>query len=99
MLILILGILTLDSIGSVKSWRMIFLVEGIITCGIAILSFFTLTDRPETAIWLTEEEKQLACWRLDEDVGQDDWISSEQQTLWHGFKLALKDIKTWILVC
>lgn len=65
------GILTLDNIGSVTRWRMIFLVEGIITVGISIISFFTLTDRPETARWLTREEKELAIARVkSERVGQ-----------------------------
>lgn len=65
------GILTLDSVGSVKRWRMIFLIEGVITIGLSIIAFFTLTDRPETARWLTQEEKDLAIARVkSERVGQ-----------------------------
>jgi sugar phosphate permease len=58
------GILTLSHFGGLHSWRMIFGIEGIITIGIAVISFFTLTDRPETARWLTEEEKTLALARV-----------------------------------
>ncbi|KAK4186369.1 putative transporter [Podospora australis] len=58
------GILKLDSFGSLHSWRMIFAIEGIITCVLAIISFFTLTDRPETARWLSAEEKELAIARI-----------------------------------
>ncbi|KAK5163818.1 uncharacterized protein LTR77_010492 [Saxophila tyrrhenica] len=58
------AILTLDSVGSVRSWRMIFLIEGIITIGLAIIAFFTLTDRPETAKWLSQDEKDLAIARV-----------------------------------
>ncbi|KAF2684084.1 MFS general substrate transporter [Lentithecium fluviatile CBS 122367] len=58
------GILKLGSFGSLHSWRMIFAIEGIITCGLSIISFFTLTDRPETARWLTQEEKDLAIARV-----------------------------------
>lgn len=47
-----------DGIGSVHTWQMIFLIEGIITCVLALISFFTLTDRPATARWLNEEEKR-----------------------------------------
>jgi len=65
------AILTLDGVGSVKQWRMIFLIEGLITIGLSIISFFTLTDRPETARWLTQEEKDLAIARIkSERVGQ-----------------------------
>ena len=64
------GILTLDSVGSLKTWRMIFIIEGIITCGLAIIAFFTLTDRPATARWLTAEERELAIARIkSERVG------------------------------
>lgn len=64
------GILTLDHFGGLRSWRMIFAIEGIITIGIALLAFVTLTDRPETARWLTQEEKDLAIARVkSERVG------------------------------
>ncbi|KAL2432200.1 putative transporter [Exophiala dermatitidis] len=58
------AILKLDHFGSLHQWRMIFAVEGIITCGLAVISFFTLTDRPATARWLTQEEKDLAIARV-----------------------------------
>lgn len=65
------GILTLKHFGSLHQWRMIFAIEGIITIGISIIAFFTLTDRPETARWLTQEEKDLAIARVkSERVGQ-----------------------------
>lgn len=64
------GILKLSSIGSVTSWEMIFLVEGLITCILSIIGYFTLTDRPATARWLNEEEKLLAIARVkSENVG------------------------------
>lgn len=64
------GILTLDHFGGLHEWRMIFAIEGIITIGLALISFFTLTDRPETARWLTQEEKDLAIARVkSERVG------------------------------
>merc|ERR1712169_166270 len=64
------GILRMDSFGSLHSWRMIFAIEGIITVGLSVISFFTLTDRPATAKWLTQEEKDLAIARVkSERVG------------------------------
>jgi len=58
------GILTLDSVGSVRTWRMIFVIEGIITVGLSIIAFFTLTDRPATARWLTPDERDMAIARV-----------------------------------
>lgn len=64
------GILALNSFGSTKRWEMIFAIEGVITIGLAIIAFFTLTDRPETARWLNGDQKQLAINRLkSERVG------------------------------
>lgn len=75
-----------------------FIIEGSITVVIAFAAFFVLPNFPRTTTWLTEEERQLATWRLEEDIGQDDWVSTADQTFWHGFKLALQDIKVWILM-
>ena len=58
------GILKLSHFGGLHSWRMIFAIEGIITCGLSVISFFTLTDRPATARWLSQEEKDLAIARV-----------------------------------
>lgn len=58
------GILSIKHFGNVTGWRMIFAIEGIITIGIGIILFFCLTDRPETARWLDQGEKDLATARI-----------------------------------
>lgn len=58
------GLLSLGSVGTIKSWRVIFLVEGIITSGIGILAIFLIPGDPETARFLTEEERALALARI-----------------------------------
>ncbi|KAK4452643.1 major facilitator superfamily domain-containing protein [Podospora aff. communis PSN243] len=75
------GILTLDSVGSVKGWRMIFVIEGIITVGLSLISYLTLTDRPSTASWLTAEEKELAIARVKaERVGNTQVLDKMDKT-------------------
>lgn len=69
-----------------------------VTIFIALISFFILPNFPRTTTWLTEEERQLAIWRLDEDIGEDDWVSSGAQTFSHGFVLAVKDVKMWVFM-
>ncbi|KUJ18379.1 MFS general substrate transporter [Mollisia scopiformis] len=88
----------LNGARGLSAWRWLFIVEGAITVFIALFSFFILPDFPRTTTWLTEEEKQLAAWRLDEDIGEDDWVNSKQQTFFHGAKLAAKDPKAWLLL-
>lgn len=77
--------------------RWLFIIEGAITIVIAFVAIFILPNFPRTTTWLSEEERQFAVWRLKEDVGSDDWKSSSEQTFFHGFVLALKDVRVWVL--
>jgi hypothetical protein len=77
---------------------LLVILEGTITIGVASIAFFILPNFPRTTKWLSEEQRQLATWRLQEDIGMDDWVSSEGQSFWHGFKLAFTDIKTYVLM-
>ncbi|KAJ9111756.1 hypothetical protein QFC22_006415 [Naganishia vaughanmartiniae] len=61
------GILKIDGIGRVHTWQQIFLIEGIITTAIGIAAYFLMADRPETARWLSVEEKKLAADRIKAD--------------------------------
>ncbi|KAL1865801.1 hypothetical protein VTK73DRAFT_5048 [Phialemonium thermophilum] len=64
------AILRLDSFGNLREWRMLFAIEGLVTIVIGLLGLVLLTDRPETARWLTAEEKALAVERVrSERVG------------------------------
>ncbi|GKU11407.1 unnamed protein product, partial [Fusarium langsethiae] len=58
------AILKLPNFGRFKSWEMIFAIEGIVTVALSLIAFATLTDRPDTARWLTEEERALAINRI-----------------------------------
>jgi MFS family permease len=88
----------MDHTKGLRAWRWVFIIEGAITVVIACASFWVLPNFPRTTAWLTAEEQQLAVYRLQEDVGEDDWASSESESSFHGFKLAMLDIKTWILM-
>lgn len=80
------------------AWRWLFIIEGSATVFIALCALFVLPNFPRTTPWLTEEERQLAVWRLEEDIGEDDWLDSQHQTFKEGAKLAFSDVKTYILM-
>ncbi|KAI4861536.1 major facilitator superfamily domain-containing protein [Hypoxylon rubiginosum] len=88
----------MDGARGLGAWQWLFIIEGVITVGISFLAAFILPNFPRTTSWLTEEEKALAIWRLEEDIGEDDWIDSEHQSLWEGARLAFTDLKTWVLL-
>ncbi|KAH8889423.1 MFS general substrate transporter [Thozetella sp. PMI_491] len=60
------GILSISHFGNLPggSWRIIFVIEGIISVCVGLLCLAFLTDRPETARWLSQEEKDLAIARI-----------------------------------
>ncbi|GAB7349704.1 hypothetical protein MBLNU459_g0445t3 [Dothideomycetes sp. NU459] len=88
----------MDGDRGLRAWRWLFIIEGSITVVIAFCAYFILPNFPRTTKWLTEEERQLAVWRLQEDIGVDDWVNSGEQSFWHGMKLAFLDVKMWILM-
>lgn len=88
----------MDGLLGWRAWRWLFLIEGVVTVAVALAAYFVLPNFPRTTSWLDEEEKALAIWRLKEDVGEDDWVDSEDQSLLGGFMEALGDLKTWVLV-
>lgn len=88
----------MDGLHGLRAWRWLFIIEGAITIGIAGSAYFIIPNFPRTTKWLTEEEVQLASWRLEEDIGEDDWVDAEHQSFFHGMKLAFMDPKTYLLV-
>ncbi|KAI1270191.1 MFS general substrate transporter [Xylariaceae sp. FL1019] len=79
------------------AWQWLFLIEGVITIFVSFIAIWILPNFPNTTKWLSEDEKALAVWRLEEDIGQADWVDEGQKSLWYGAKLAFADPKTYIL--
>lgn len=91
----------MDGLGGLLAWRWIFILEGSVTVLVAFGAYFVLPNFPANTKWLTEEERAMACWRMEEDAaGEEDWTAEEagKQPLFEGFKLLLRDPKNWILV-
>lgn len=67
------GVGHMNGTHGLAGWRWLFIIEGAPSCASAILLWFFLTDFPETASWLSEEEKALARERLalEGSHGQD----------------------------
>src|SRR5579863_6477584 len=51
------ALLGLDGLFGFKGWQIMYLAEGIPTLLIGVMTLFVLTDRPEQAKFLTDEEK------------------------------------------
>ncbi|KLT44738.1 MFS general substrate transporter [Cutaneotrichosporon oleaginosum] len=90
-----IGILKLDGVHGLAGWRWLFIVEGAMTFGVAILCAFIMPNRPETVRWLTPVERDMLLWRLESDRGTKD--ENDEVSVLAALKMALCDPKTWLL--
>jgi len=58
------AIAKMDGVGGYAGWRWIFILEGLLTVIVGVLSFWTLYDFPDTASFLTTEERAWVVHRL-----------------------------------
>ncbi|OJD32291.1 high-affinity nicotinic acid transporter [Diplodia corticola] len=62
--LLAFAIAKMDGIGGLEVWRWIFILEGLGTVLVALLSYFVIWDYPQTATFLTAEERAFVVHRL-----------------------------------
>ncbi|ORY18237.1 major facilitator superfamily domain-containing protein [Clohesyomyces aquaticus] len=92
------GIAHMDGVGNLEGWRWIFILEGILTVIVAIIAYFTLFDFPETATFLTEEERAFVVYRLKYQAAQGDHevkVAQDDTFKWKYVKDAFLDWQIW----
>ncbi|PVI02661.1 putative MFS transporter [Periconia macrospinosa] len=58
------GVGHMNRTSGLSAWRWLFILEGLPSCVSSVFVLFLLPDYPETATWLTTEEKATAAERL-----------------------------------
>lgn len=53
------AIANMDGVRGKKSWRWVFILEGIATILVGITAYFLVADFPDEATWLTDEERNF----------------------------------------
>jgi len=81
-------LLEMDGLAGLAGWKWLFLLEGLPCVVLGIAMLWLLTDRPEDAGWLTEEEKQLVNRRI---------LSERREKEVRRLLPALKDVRVLIL--
>src|SRR6202012_1130732 len=61
-------LLGLDGAMGFKGWQWLFIIEGVPSILLGIVTWFYLTDRPEHASWLSAEQKAWLAARLDAEI-------------------------------
>ncbi|CZS89785.1 related to nicotinamide mononucleotide permease [Rhynchosporium agropyri] len=59
----------MDGLRGYRGWRWIFILEGVLTCVVAIAFFFCIPSFPEEVKWLTTPEREYVKARLRVDQG------------------------------
>lgn len=73
-------------------WKWLFIIEGCLTFGVAVIGMFTLADNPLNTRWLTPEQRQLAHDRMVRDtVGMEESKGAKA-----GFMQAVRDPRLWV---
>lgn len=76
-----------------KSWQWFFIIEGAVSILVGLIAFFTLPDWPENTRWLSEEEREMAQYRvIVSNGGKEEQVGGT----WDGLKDACKDPFTWM---
>ncbi|RFU27156.1 hypothetical protein B7463_g9181, partial [Scytalidium lignicola] len=83
---------TLDCVHGIQGWKWLFIIEGVVTFGVAIICLEVLPDQPLTTRWLPGTERTMAEDRTDCDtmgLGQSKGVLA-------GFKQAFSDPRLYI---
>lgn len=101
--LLAFAISKMDGVGNLEGWRWIFILEGMVTVLVAVGAFFCLYDFPETATFLTEEERAFVVFRLkygqQKDSGEEERhvaVAESEEFQWRYVWDAFKDWQIWL---
>lgn len=78
-----------DDLGGIRGWQLMFLVQGLLAVAAGIAAYFLLTNGPEEATFLDDEEKRA----LAEITGLEDTVKAETGP--EGVLAALRHGKVW----
>ncbi|KAF2642843.1 putative MFS transporter [Massarina eburnea CBS 473.64] len=82
----------LDGKHGLEGWRWLFLLQGVVTVGVAVVGFFILPDAPLQTRWLSQAQRELAHARIARDTTQ----RRENINIWKGLREACMDYRTWV---
>lgn len=90
------GIGFMDGVAGQRGWRWIIIIEGLPSVVIGIAIYFWMADTPETAHYLTPEERELMILRKRRQIGHT--ASSDEMHKKDVYE-GLRDWKIWFFCC
>ncbi|RSM14774.1 hypothetical protein CDV31_005208 [Fusarium ambrosium] len=92
------GLQQMDGVGGLAGWRWIFIMEGIVTVALGLVTPWALPDSPRTASFFSPEERALVLSRLELDSQGTGASETTERFQWHFIRDALLDWKIWFTV-
>ena len=83
----------MEGVRGYSAWRWIFILEGLLTCVVAMFFFFVIPDFPEESKWLNEEERSYIKARLQADQGRS---AAERKIRFRDVVTIFKDYKIFL---
>ncbi|KAF1836511.1 phthalate transporter-like protein [Decorospora gaudefroyi] len=93
--ILAFGLMQMEGVGGLRGWQWIFIIEGILTCVVAIAAWFIILDFPDKAEmkgFLSHTEAATILQRIENDRGDSVADPLTRAKFFHH----LKDAKLWL---
>ena len=88
-------LLQADGLFGLRGWHWLFILEGLPTVLMGVACLFFLTDRPEQAKWLSEEQRGWLSARLEKERGEKK--AAARVSIWK--LLRSKEVVGMALVC
>ncbi|KAH7411244.1 major facilitator superfamily domain-containing protein [Cadophora sp. MPI-SDFR-AT-0126] len=83
----------MKGVAGLRSWQWFFVIEGAASILVAVAAFFLLPDWPNNTKWLSQQERDMAQYRvLLSNGGKEEGVGGT----WDGIKEAVKDPFTWL---
>lgn len=86
------GVGHMNGTSGLQAWQWLFILEGLPSVLSSVFIFFLLPDYPETAKWLSTEEKELAAERLKHEGSKGHGAS----LTWNEAKATIFEWRLWI---
>ena len=89
----------MDGRYGIAGWRWLFLLEGVLTMGIALICPFFLLDYPATCKKFTPEQRKLAVKRLEADGFRASMNEEQERRMgrWRALGISLVTGRVWIV--
>lgn len=90
------GIQFMDGIAGRQGWQWIFILEGLVPVAVSFVLYFILPDSPETARFLTNDEKEFLINRLALETGSGKGrVTNTDRITFAHIKAAFSEWKIW----